>query len=101
MSKKMKEADSEEEIKEAFKLVDMDGDGFISASEFKQVMDILGKRFSEEEVDEFLRELEIDGDGRISYEGKSLHFSTGSFIEEFQYFSLNEEKLIILDNSYY
>ena len=37
MAKKMKDTDSEEEIKEAFKVFDKDGNGFISAAELRCV----------------------------------------------------------------
>ena len=40
MAKKMKESDSEEEIIEAFKVFDKDGDGFLSAKELKQVRNV-------------------------------------------------------------
>ncbi len=36
MARKMKDTDSEEEIKEAFKVFDKYGNGFISAAECKQ-----------------------------------------------------------------
>jgi len=35
MSRKMRDVDSEEEIKEAFKVFDKDGNGFISAAELR------------------------------------------------------------------
>ena len=37
MSRKMRDVDSEEEIKEAFKVFDKDGNGFISAAELRLV----------------------------------------------------------------
>ena len=37
MAKKMKEADSEEEIRDAFKLFDRDADGFLTLKELRQV----------------------------------------------------------------
>ena len=74
MSRKMKEADSEEEIKEAFKVFDKDGNGFIGAAELRHVMTNLGEKLTDEEVDEMVREADIDGDGQINYEGKSLQF---------------------------
>lgn len=37
MARKMKDTDSEEEIKEAFKVFDKDGNGFISAAELRHV----------------------------------------------------------------
>lgn len=40
--RKMKDTDSEEEIKEAFKVFDKDGNGYISAAELRHVMTNLG-----------------------------------------------------------
>ena len=41
--RKMKDTDSEEEIKEAFKVFDKDGNGYISAAELRHVMTNLGE----------------------------------------------------------
>jgi calmodulin len=43
MARKMQDPDSEEEIKEAFKVFDKDGTGYISAEELKHVMTNLGE----------------------------------------------------------
>ena len=64
----MKDTDSEEEILEAFKVFDKDGNGFISAAELRHIMTNLGEKLSDEEVDEMIREADIDGDGQINYE---------------------------------
>lgn len=42
MARKMKDTDSEEEIKEAFKVFDKNGDGKISAAELRHVMTSIG-----------------------------------------------------------
>ncbi|WAR18959.1 CALM-like protein [Mya arenaria] len=68
MAQKMKDTDSEEEIKEAFKVFDKDGNGFISAAELRHVMTNLGEKLTDEEVDEMIREADIDGDGQVNYE---------------------------------
>mmetsp|Transcript_18805 Transcript_18805/g.34022 ORF Transcript_18805/g.34022 Transcript_18805/m.34022 type:complete len:156 (-) Transcript_18805:182-649(-) len=68
MAKKMKDTDSEDEIKEAFKVFDKDGNGFISAAELRHVMTNLGEKLNDEEVDEMIKEADIDGDGQINYE---------------------------------
>merc|ERR1711916_295129 len=60
--------DSEEEILEAFKVFDKDGDGYISAAELRHVMTNLGEKLADEVVHEMLREADIDGDGQINYE---------------------------------
>ena len=68
MARKMKDTDSEEEIVEAFKVFDKDGNGFISAAELRHVMTNLGEKLTDEEVDEMIREADVDGDGQINYE---------------------------------
>ena len=45
MARKMKDTDSEEEILEAFKVFDKDGNGFISAAELRHIMTNLGNLF--------------------------------------------------------
>ena len=85
MARKMKDVESEAEIKEAFKVFDKDGDGLISAAELRHVMTNLGEKLTDEEVDEMIRgnaaltrrgfsmltgaiEADIDGDGQVNYE---------------------------------
>lgn len=65
MSRKMKSADSQAEILEAFKVFDKDGSGKISADELRQVMNNLGEKLSDEEVSEMIREADTNGDGEI------------------------------------
>merc|ERR1712100_319988 len=62
----MKDTDSEEELAEAFRVFDRDGNGFISASDLRHVMTNLGERMTDEEVEEITRA--ADGDGRINLE---------------------------------
>ena len=68
MARKMKETDSEEEIKEAFRVFDKDCNGYINAAELRHVMTNLGEKLTDEEVDEMIREADIDGDGQVNYE---------------------------------
>jgi calmodulin len=86
MARKMKDTDSEEEIREAFRVFDKDGNGFISAAELRfvrrdkfflivgiffssHVMTNLGEKLTDEEVDEMIREADIDG-GRLTNQPK-------------------------------
>jgi len=60
--------DSEEEIKNAFKDYDADGDGYITRDEMVKVITNMGfVSNKEEEVTKCLREMDLDGDGRVSY----------------------------------
>merc|ERR1711924_557064 len=68
MARKMKDTDTEEELIEAFRVFDKDGNGFISAAELRHIMTNLGEKLTDEEGDEMIREADIDGDGQINYE---------------------------------
>lgn len=82
MARKMKDTDSEEEIREAFKVFDRDNNGFISAAELRHVMTSIGEKLTDDEVEEMIREADQDGDGRIDCEfhiplrAKSRNFGT-------------------------
>jgi Ca2+-binding EF-hand superfamily protein len=68
MEKKMRETDTEEELSEAFRVLDRDTNGYISSHELKHVMLALGEKVTDEEVDEMIKEADIDGDGFINYQ---------------------------------
>ncbi|XP_076096049.1 neo-calmodulin-like isoform X1 [Mytilus galloprovincialis] len=67
MAKKMKDTDTEEEIREAFRVFDKDGSGSISANDLRHIMTNLGDKLPDEEVDEMIQEADLDGDGQIDY----------------------------------
>lgn len=68
MARQMKDIDSTQEIKEAFRVFDKEGKGYISAADLRNVMTNLGEKLTDEEIDEMIREADIDGDGLINYE---------------------------------
>ena len=68
MANKMKDDDNEEELREAFRAFDKDGQGLISAVELKHVMTQLGEKLKEEEVNELFSEAGIEMEGEINYE---------------------------------
>lgn len=65
--RKKNDSDSEEDLIEAFKVFDKDGNGIIEASELRHILMNIGNKLSEEEADEMVREVDIDGDGLINY----------------------------------
>lgn len=68
MKTRMDENDPELELKEAFKVFDVDGDGLIHWKELKVTMDKLGSKLTDVEVHAMIREADADGDGAIDYE---------------------------------
>ncbi|XP_033755641.1 calmodulin-A-like isoform X1 [Pecten maximus] len=62
------EEDEEEELRQAFRVFDKTGCGYISASDLRAVLQCMGEDLTEEEIDEMIAEVDIDGDGRIDFE---------------------------------
>ena len=60
--------DTEEEIREAFRVFDKDGNGYVSTSEIKFVLNSVGLHFSDEEILEMVQEADIDGDQHVSFD---------------------------------
>ena len=62
MVKKMQESDTENEVREAYRVFDKDRDGFISASELRMIFAALPERLSAEEIEEMLEAADEDGE---------------------------------------
>ena len=67
LTRKMREADAEEELQEAFKVFDRDGDGKIPKDELILIMKEIGEPLSQEELDQFIKEADTKKDGYIDY----------------------------------
>ena len=61
MKKKANEADQYEDLKEAFRIFDKNGDGYIDTKELKSVTTMLGTMLTKEEVAEFMAEADVVG----------------------------------------
>ncbi|KAJ2787235.1 Calcium-binding component of the spindle pole body (SPB) half-bridge [Coemansia interrupta] len=57
--------DPVDEYKKAFKLIDEDGTGFISAANLRRIARELGESISEEEINAMIEEFDTSGDGKI------------------------------------
>ncbi|PNW85262.1 hypothetical protein CHLRE_03g178350v5 [Chlamydomonas reinhardtii] len=61
-------ADQEESLREAFRMFDRDGNGFINADELKHVMCNLGEALTEQEVEDMIKEADVNEDKMVNYE---------------------------------
>ena len=53
---------------DAFRLLDLDGNGFLGAKELLHVLVCMGELVTTEEIDELISMLDSDGDGQVSLE---------------------------------
>lgn len=58
----------EEEMRQAFKVFDIDGNGFIDARELKVTMCNLGENLSDRDIKQMMKLADKNSDGRIDYE---------------------------------
>lgn len=62
------EEDEEEELRQAFRVFDQSGCGFITSSDLRAVLQCMGEDWTEDEIDDMIAEVDIDGDGRIDFD---------------------------------
>ena len=67
MHSRLKKADIENELNEAFNAYDKNGKGVISVKEFKRIINTLGDKICDEEVDEIIQKVDPKNKGYIDY----------------------------------
>ena len=65
--RKVRCPDPDEDLLEAFKVYDRDGNGYITANELQDVLTKLGEEVTVSEVKAIIDEADTDGDGMINY----------------------------------
>ena len=71
MIKNGKKDESEETLREAFKILDKDGSGEITKDELRGVLNAFsqsGEEISDADIDAMIKEADVDGDGSISFD---------------------------------
>ena len=86
----------QQELREAFRLYDKEGNGYITTDVFRDILHELDDKLSPEELDQMIEEIDADGSGTLDFDGKitfSVHFVLQLFIIIF----LNVSHLIIVN----
>jgi calmodulin len=79
MAKKTKEAEDEQELREAFRVFDKNNRGVIDVSDLKLIFQALDPDMPGEEVEQIISEVDEDGSGTVDFEGNLLK----SYFQEF------------------
>lgn len=67
-----------EELREAFKFYDKEGNGFITTAVFKEILSELDDKLTSEELDMMIDEIDEDGSGTLDFDG-NFNFHALSF----------------------
>jgi calmodulin len=70
MTKKTKEAQDEQELREAFRVFDSKNKGQIETADLKVIFKALDPDMSDDEIDAIITEVDEDGSGTLDFEGK-------------------------------
>lgn len=73
-------AKMEQELREAFRLYDKQGNGYINVSDLREILRALDDNITEEELDEMIAEIDTDGSGTVDFDGKLHHHATSSIL---------------------
>ena len=68
LTRKMKDYDTETELKELFENLDKEGKGYLNVEDLKELRETVGEKYTTEELAEMLAEADIDHDGVLRYE---------------------------------
>ncbi|GMG99841.1 hypothetical protein Nepgr_001681 [Nepenthes gracilis] len=66
MTAKMGERDTKEELMKAFRIIDQDNNGKISASDIQKIAKELGEHFTDREIQDMIKEADQDRDGEVN-----------------------------------
>ena len=74
----MRGEEFEQDIRSAFRMIDVDNDGFITVPDLYQLMMGIGEMLTDDELMELLVTADHDGDGMVDYKGTNSHYVTNS-----------------------
>ena len=59
----------QEELREAFRLYDKEGNGYIKTTDLREILRALDDKLTEDELDEMIAEIDTDGSGTVDFDG--------------------------------
>ena len=68
--------ETEEQLLDALRIFDKDGNGYIELRELRHVLTNLGEKLKEEEVDQMTRAADVTHDNMINYQGRNVKQNT-------------------------
>lgn len=68
MSKHLKPEPFDRQLRDAFKVIDKDGTGYVVVADLKHILTSIGEKLEPAEFDEWIREIDVGSDGKIKYE---------------------------------
>jgi len=58
----------QEELREAFRMYDKEGNGFISTTTLREILHALDDKLTQDELDEMIAEIDTDGSGTVDFD---------------------------------
>ncbi|KAK0170956.1 hypothetical protein PV328_008732 [Microctonus aethiopoides] len=101
----LEEEDAEamqEELKEAFRLYDREGNGYITTATLKEILGALDDKLTSSDLDGIIAEIDTDGSGTVDFDGlcrpHSIHGNDDWRIKKNQHHSLHKHGLHRIKN---
>ena len=70
----------QEELREAFRMYDKEGNGYIPTSALREILRALDDKLTEDELDEMIAEIDTDGSGTVDFDGKQTNQSINQLL---------------------
>jgi len=64
----------QEELKEAFRLYDREGNGYITTATLREILAALDDKLGPEDLDGIIAEIDTDGSGTVDFDGKYKYY---------------------------
>ncbi|KAG2319982.1 hypothetical protein Bca52824_013195 [Brassica carinata] len=67
MAKHLKTEPFDRQLRDAFKVLDKEGSGFVAVADLRHILTSIGEKLEGNEFDEWIKEVDVGSDGKISW----------------------------------